>query len=282
MELFEGFYSLTWEFRVLIIILVALLIHFLIKTIRRISEWLVDPAYTGGAISKELFAKHHPKFATVASLLVSALTFSLYFLAFGLILKEFSVSLTAYLATASIAGLAVAFGAQGLVQDIVIGLTIIFSDIFDIGDVIEASGQVGRVEKIGLRFTKIINLTGQNIYIPNRNIALVGRYPSGSMKAYADIQIPDGLESGKVATITEQIASGMREQYRAIILAEPEILEVRHAGPGGWDYLRVIFTLWPGQNAIIETTFRQRIVAEMKQLNESYADWMVTVVYRVS
>jgi moderate conductance mechanosensitive channel len=262
-------------------VLIALSIHFLIKGIRRASEWIVDPSYRGGALSKEIFSAHHPKFATVASLVVSALTFTLYFLAFGLVLKEFNVSLGAYLATASIAGLAIAFGAQGLVQDIVIGLTLIFSDVFDIGDVIESSGQVGKVESIGLRFTKIINLTGQNIYIPNRNIALVGRYPAGNIKAYADIQIPEGTSVEEAASIVKQIASGMHEQYRAIILAEPAFIGIQKAGPEGWEYLRIMFTLWPGQNGLIETTFRQRITAELKSLNPDYADWMITVIYRV-
>jgi moderate conductance mechanosensitive channel len=281
MEVIDKFYSLAGDLRILLIILIALLIHFLIKGIQRASEWIVDPSYRGGALSKEIFATHHPKFATVAGLVVSALTFTLYFLAFGLILKEFNVSLGAYLATASIAGLAVAFGAQGLVQDIVIGLTLIFSDVFDIGDVIESSGQIGKVESIGLRFTKIINIAGQNIYIPNRNIALVGRYPAGNVKAYADIQIPGGSDAEKVEMIVKQIASGMRDQYRAIILTEPEFIGIQKAGPEGWDYLRVMFTLWPGQNGLIENTFRQRVLSELKVLNPDYADWMVTVIYRI-
>jgi small conductance mechanosensitive channel len=53
------------------------------------------------------------------------------FFAFGLVLEEFGVNLTAYLASASILGLAISFGSQGLVQDMVIGLTLIFLDAMD-------------------------------------------------------------------------------------------------------------------------------------------------------
>ena len=96
-------------------------------------------------------------------------------------------------------GLAVAFGLQGLIQDIVIGLTLVFTDAFDVGDMIELSGsgvsaQVGRVERIGLRFTVLTNFQGQRVFVPNRNIVLVSRFRAGVIRAYVDIQIPEGLE----------------------------------------------------------------------------------------
>ncbi len=282
MNLIEIYNALPWGIRILLIILFAAGGHFLLRGVRRVSEWIIDPSRTPEVPVKEFFARRHPKIATLTSLVVSALTFVLYFLALGLILKQFNVSLTAYLATASIVGLAVAFGAQGLVQDIVIGLTLLFSDVFDIGDMIEVSGQIGRVEEIGLRFTKIVNLLGQSVYFPNRNIALVGRYRKGAIRAYVDIQMPQGVEDDKVISIVDKIARGMREQFRAILVTDAEIFGIQETGPGGWRYLRIRFRLWPGQNAVIENIFRQRILAEMKSLEASYADWMITVTYRVS
>jgi small-conductance mechanosensitive channel len=58
---------------------------------------------------------------SLATLLTSAIVFALYFLIMGLILAEFGVSLTAYLASASVLGLAIGFGSQGVVQDVVTG-----------------------------------------------------------------------------------------------------------------------------------------------------------------
>jgi small conductance mechanosensitive channel len=68
------------------------------------------------------------KVRKISSLLTSIVIFLLYFTAVGLVLREFGVSLTAYLASASVLGLAIGFGSQGLVQDVVTGLTLIFSD----------------------------------------------------------------------------------------------------------------------------------------------------------
>jgi Ca2+/Na+ antiporter len=67
---------------------------------------------------------------------VSAVIFSIYFFGFGLVLQELGVNLTAYLASATVIGLAISFGSKGLVQDIVIGLTLIFSDAMEVGDLV--------------------------------------------------------------------------------------------------------------------------------------------------
>ena len=113
---------------------------------------------------------------SLASLFSSITIFVIYFAAFGLVLKEFGVSLTAYLASASVMGLAIGFGSQGLVQDVVTGLTLIFSNLFDVGDMVEISGQTGIVRSIGMRFTILENYFGAEIFIPNRTITNVVNY----------------------------------------------------------------------------------------------------------
>lgn len=85
------------------------------------------------ALTASEFAMRWIKLRIFVSLVESTLVFTIYFGAFGLMLHEFGVSLTAYLASASIIGLAVGFGSQGLVQDVVTGLTLILSDLFQPG-----------------------------------------------------------------------------------------------------------------------------------------------------
>ena len=121
------------------------------------------------------------------------------------VLQELGVNLTAYLASASIIGLAISFGSQGLVQDIVAGLTLISSDAMDVGDLVEIAGTVvviGRVEEIGLRFTRMVNFLNQQVLIPNRTIANVSRFPRGGVDAYGDVQIPAGADREKSAPLS--------------------------------------------------------------------------------
>jgi small conductance mechanosensitive channel len=164
---------------------------------------------------------------------------------------------------------------------VVIGLTLIFSDALNIEDIVELSGQIGKVENIGLRFTTLVNFHGQKIYVPNRNIGMISRFRRGAIRAYVDIQIPEGVDEKEVTEDVKSTALGLYSQHKSIILEQPELFGVKEAKAGNWRYLRVKFRLWPGQGALIETTFKQQVTALMKRRHPDYADWMVRVTYRV-
>jgi small-conductance mechanosensitive channel len=230
------------------------------------------------------FVTQQPKFITLSGLIVSALTFILYSVALGFILHVIGMDpkqfVATYLATASVVGFAVGFGSQGLVQDVITGLTLIFTDTLEVGDLIEVSGQIGRVERVGLRFTELRNFYHQQVFLSNRNIANIARFPRGGVHAYVDVQIPANADRRNFAETVNRVAKGMWEQFNAIILNEPELSEVQTIKRDSRDFLRVQFKIWPGQGALIETTFRQRVVEALKALEPNYADWMVVVTYR--
>ncbi len=137
----------VWQ-RAALLLAVAIGAHVLVRVVR----------ISGTRAMSSSVASHISKSRTVISLIISVLIFVLYFGAGGLTLTKLGVSITTYFASASIIGLAVAFGSQGLVQDVVSGLTVVFTDLFDIGDVVEIGGQVGVVEKFGMRFTVLRTL----------------------------------------------------------------------------------------------------------------------------
>ena len=281
MRVLDWINTLPPAIRVLVIVLVAVGGHLLVLGARRMSEWVLTPAKAPGPIARELLQRRHPKVASITTLIVSAFAFGFYFVALGLVLNEFRVSLTAYLATASVVGLAVAFGLQGLVQDVVIGITLIFSDAFDVGDVVELSGQVGRVESIGLRFTTLVNLQGQHVYVPNRTIGMVARFLGATVRAYVDVQLPGEDSDDRARRIVERIAKAMRAQHGAILLTDPEVSEPLDAGAGEWRFLRVKFRIWPGQGWLLETTLRQRLLTALRELDPAYQEWMITITQRV-
>lgn len=263
--------------RALVILGMAFVAHLLLRTLKGGADRVVGPA---GAQRPPGTARH-PKIATILGLFFSAATFVLWFVAVGVVLAAFAIDPTTYFATATVIGLAVGFGSQGLVQDIVIGLTLIFTDAMDVGDTVEVSGQVGRVERVGLRFTTLTNFLGQTVFIPNRNIAVVGRFRRGVVRAYVDVQVPDGVEPIAVAERVLMMARALHNQHPASVISEPEVMGVREAGEDAWRYVRLKIRLWPGQQPLVETVFRQRVIAHMKTLDEKYADWMVPVTYRV-
>jgi small conductance mechanosensitive channel len=281
MEIIELLNTLPVVLRILFIVILAVLAQFLVRGLRNLSQWLLSLRISSRDLKTEQIIKRFPKIVTITTILVSAFTFTIYFLAVGMILQEFNISLTAYLASASVIGLAIGFGAQGFVQDVVIGLTLIFSDTLDIGDVVDLSGQVGKVDRIGLRFTTLVNLHGQQIYIPNRNISAIGQFQGGCIRAYVDIQLPKQDDEKRIIEKVQAIGLGMHQQHMSIILTPPEIFGIKEVKDGDWRYLRIKFRIWPGQGGLIETTFKQRIILLMKQYYEEYADWMIIVTYKV-
>lgn len=161
-----------------------------------------------------------------------------------------------------------------------IGLTLIFSDVLNVGEVVDISGQTGRVERIGLRFTTLVNVLEQRVHIPNRNITQINRYRKGYVRAFVDVQLPEGVDEEEAAERVIRLARGLHAQHEALLLREPEVIGVLTAEPAGWRYLRLKFRLWPGQGVLFETGYRQRVLAELKPARPAYAEWMVTVTYR--
>lgn len=266
---------------VAVIVALALIVHVIVRFIRYFSEVIINKSHEKR--NPLGFVTQQPKFITLARLIVSTVTFAVYAVAIYIILVfEFpnDSTLKTYLGSAAVVGLALSFGLQGLVQDVVTGITIILSDTMDVGDVVDLmNGVIGRVERIGLRFTKVINFYNQEIFVPNRNIMNVSRYPHGGILAYADIQIPAKADQNAVTEMIQCVAKGIWTQFAAIVLSEPVFGKIRPT-PGNWNFLRVTFKIWPGQNPVIETVFRAQMVNALKAVDPGYADWQVVVTYR--
>jgi small-conductance mechanosensitive channel len=261
----------TSPVRILFIVGVMIFLHLVVILVRQLSKKVMS-SRIGSSLSKS---------KTIASLSTSVVVFVVYFSAFGLVLNEFGVSLKAYLASASILGLAIGFGSQGLVQDVVNGLTVVFSGLFNVGDMVEISGQVGIVQSFGMRFTVIENSFGAVVYVPNRTIANVVRYPLGYIRAIADITLPGDQEIAKqLEEKVDSLVSATYEQLSGILLAPPS-RERRVKTSSGKEFLRIEFRLWPGRGTPIETIFKQEVVNSLKMFDPNYQEWMVSVNYEI-
>lgn len=223
----------------------------------------------------------HQKLRSIATLTTSALVFTLYFLAFGLILREVGVSLTAYLASASVVGLAIGFGSQGIVQDVVTGLTFIFSDLIDVGDLVEVSGQTGIVKAITMRFVELENAMGAMVFIPNRTINNVINYPRGYIRCIVDITLRgDAANRDVIEAVAVRLMQLVQQQFPGIFMTAPSN-EGRIKFDAGKEILRIKFRIWPNREKPIETTYYQELIAEITKSDPDYKTWMVAISYEV-
>jgi small conductance mechanosensitive channel len=220
------------------------------------------------------------KVITITGFATSVIVFGIYFAAFGFLLSELGISLATYLASASVIGLAVSFGSQGVVQDVITGLTVVFSDLLDVGDMVDIGGQVGIVESVGMRFTVLVSFAGARIFVPNRSVANVINYPKGHVRAYLDARLPADPGACEAAERrAAELAQAAYDQYPGIILLPPTI-EGRVGTRGGYDVLRIKFCIWPGQAAAFEGAVKPPLAHALRGLDPSYLDWMVSVHYR--
>ncbi|WP_071393120.1 mechanosensitive ion channel family protein [Bacillus tuaregi] len=167
--------------------------------------------------------------ATLLKLLQNVLTYVIYFIAILMILSTLTIDVGALLAGAGIVGLAVGFGAQSLVKDIITGFFIIFEDQFSVGDHVRIGQFEGTVEEIGLRTTKIKQWTGELHILPNGSIIEVTNFSMHNSVAVVDISISYEEDIKRVEEVIRALLSTMMDKYEDIV-SEPQLLGVQSLG----------------------------------------------------
>ncbi|AIQ55518.1 mechanosensitive ion channel family protein [Paenibacillus sp. FSL R7-0331] len=203
------------------ILAIFLLTRLIIKLVYKVIDRSMEKEMTGSRI-----LANSRRFSTVGGLLKNVVTVICNFVMIMLILSEFNFDLGPLLAGAGVVGLAIGFGAQSLVKDVITGFFIIFEDQFAVGDVIQTGTYKGTVEMIGLRTTRLLSFTGEVHIIPNGSIINVTNYSLANAMAVVDVpvKIERGLEN-TLALIGEAL-KGIEERSDNII-AYPTILGVQ-------------------------------------------------------
>ncbi|MBA2874343.1 mechanosensitive ion channel family protein [Thermaerobacillus caldiproteolyticus] len=165
--------------------------------------------------------------ATLLRLLDNVITYVLYFIALIMVLDTFGVEVKAILAGAGIVGLAVGFGAQSLVKDVITGFFIIFEDQFSVGDYVRIGNFEGYVEAIGLRVTKIKSWTGEVHILPNGSINQVTNFSLNNSVAVVDVSIAYEEDIEKAEQVIRELLSELPEKYEDMV-APPELLGIQN------------------------------------------------------
>lgn len=168
--------------------------------------------------------------ATLIKLLENIITYVVNFISLIMILEICGLDVKALLAGAGIIGLAVGFGAQSLVKDIITGFFVIFEDHFSVGDYIKINTFEGEVLEIGLRTTKIKSSKGELHLIPNGSIMQVTNYSILNSKAVVDVTIPnDGsIELAEKVLIRHMV--DLAKKYEDLV-RDPELLGIETITP---------------------------------------------------
>jgi len=126
---------------------------------------------------------------TLAPLLKNVALYALSFTVAMIILQEMGVDMRAVFVSAGVLGLAVGFGAQALIKDVIAGFFMLFEGLVRVGDVIEVGGHMGAVESIGLRVTTMRVQSGALRVVPNGELTHFANYNRGWARAVVDVGV---------------------------------------------------------------------------------------------
>lgn len=163
---------------------------------------------------------------TIGKLMGNIIKYAVNFTMVLMILNQFGIRLEPLLAGAGVVGLAVGFGAQSLVKDVITGFFIIFEDQFAVGDVIQTGNFKGTVEEIGMRVTRIKSWTGEVHIIPNGTITQVTNFSVNNSIAVVDVSIAYEEDTDKAIEIMKQTVNKNYET-NVNMVKEPEVLGVQ-------------------------------------------------------
>ena len=164
-------------------------------------------------------------FKSVASAVIGVVTFMM-------LLGEFDINLGPLIAGAGIVGVAIGFGAQSLVRDLLSGIFMLIEDQYGVGDVIDVGDAIGTVESVGLRTTRIRDVRGTLWHVPNGEIRRVGNMSQVWARAILDIDVAYDTDLDLAMETIKTVADRLWEEQleEATIVEEPVISGVQNFG----------------------------------------------------
>jgi len=184
------------------------------------------------------------------------------------VLKELGIDIGPVLAAAGIVGLAVGFGAQSLVKDVISGFFILLEDQIRVGDVINIADKGGLVEKVGLRTTVLRDLHGNVHYVPNGNISVVTNMTKEYSRYVFDIGVAYREDVDEVIGVIKGIDEEMRNdpEFKDDIIEPIEIMGLDQFANSSI-VIRARTTTLPIKQWRVGREFNRRIKKKFDELN---------------
>ncbi|WP_235680260.1 mechanosensitive ion channel family protein [Paenibacillus albicereus] len=192
---------------------------------------------------------------TLGRLLKNVTNYVVYFITGMLVLSMLNVNVAPLLAGAGVLGLAIGFGAQSLVKDVITGFFIVLEDQFAVGDVIQTGTYKGTVELIGLRTTRLKTWTGEVHIIPNGTISQVTNFSLNNSLAVVDVDVPNGIQVEKAA---ESIRSMLEKLDNPNLVKVPDLLGVTSMTTAEYK-LRIVAECLPNTEATVSRQINREL-----------------------
>lgn len=245
-----------------ILILVLLLVaqQVLWRAIPRIVAVAVrtDPTDTDPLSASEVDQRRE----TLAGIFVRTGEIALLLLGGLTVLSALGIDITPVLAGAGVLGLAIGFGAQTLVRDLIGGVFVLTEDQYRTGDVVKIADVAGMVESISLRRTVLRDLDGIVHSVPNGLVAVASNYTHGWSRVNLDISVSYREDLDRVRAVMDRVGADLAAdpEWRDRILEAPKVLRVDALADSGVT-LKILSTTRPLAQWDVAGELRRRIKA---------------------
>ncbi len=247
---------------VFIAVLALILNKFSRSGIRRLTKRLGTATADHGdaVVTERSVARAEERASTIDSLLRSLSTAFIYGAAMILMLEVFGISLIPVIASAGVLSLAIGFGAQSVVEDLLRGVFMLAEDQFGVGDRVDIGSVNGYVERVTLRTTVIRDTTGTLWHVPNSQIDWVANEAQKSSRATIEIGVSYTVDLEEATNVLQLAAEDLTNDpdWSDIVQRPPEVSGVQELGDDAIN-IRVIVWVEAGARRRFERVLRRRL-----------------------
>lgn len=239
--------------RILVILIISLVLLWILRVItRRLRLLSTRQAFPTGLRAQQL--------NTLAGVISGVGIFVILFGALIQILGVVNIDVKPLIASAGVVGLAIGFGAQTLVKDVINGFFILLENQYDIGDVVKIGGVQGTVENMTLRRTVLRDADGSVHTIPNSEIKIVSNLTRDWTQVALHVAVDYSENSDHVVQVLREVAVDVwnDSNFRDVLVAEPEVPGIERVTGNEVDYVMVVKTR-PGKQLFVTRELRRRI-----------------------
>lgn len=221
------------------------------------------------------------RLATIADVFRVLVSISVVVIVILTIMGVWGIPMTPLIAVASTVGVAVGFGAQDFVRDVIAGFLILLEDQYSIGDVVTIAEVSGTVESIKLRTTVLRDLDGNRHFVPNGHIRVASNLTSEFSRLVLDIPVSyeTDVDPAMRVIIDEATALAYEAAWRDRFLEPPQMLGVNKLGDSAVD-IRILMTLTSDSRWEVKREFLKRIKLRLDREGIEIPYQHVTVVGR--
>jgi small-conductance mechanosensitive channel len=256
-----------WASIILILVIAYIVRHFagmlIEKLIRRTVRYRAH-----GDLSEEDTKKRQDTLISMFTAIAQTLVWLV--AGFTILERYFNIDLTPLLASASVLGVAIGFGAQSLIKDFLSGLFIILENQYRVGDIVNLDGSDGRVEQITIRSTVVRDNDGSVHYIPNGTITHTINRTMGFARINLAVQVAPDLDVDKLSDLINEIGAKMTDEdkWRGKIIEAPHFQSISNFTPTTLE-VKIVGKTQPSAQWNVTGELRRRILMALSRKGDS-------------